>query len=557
MRYFQSRLATIPGAGTEEGLRAFFALLTQRLEFIYAQLEGENPFNIFKSLNSTGVPLGQADLIRNFVFMQVPVEDQDDFDEDLWKPIERRFESAQGNIDELDFSAFLRDYLMRNGEYVPPGSTFEAFQRHYDATDFDPKQVAAELKQASEWYEILRGKRTDPNPEVEAALDALRQLESSTTNSRCCSTSTSAATRPLSDRDMAEALRLLAGFILRRLVCGESSRGYGRMFVQAISALGDDLLDSLRQFLEARDFPDTSRFVGAFTFFNLYGSRYRKVVLEALERANGHKEPVVLTNAQVEHIMPQTLSETWRSDLGQDAERIHSTWLHTPGNLTLTGYNPELSNKPFAEKRKEYHHSNIMMTRKFLSMRPGARPRSGNAARRWPRWRRKFGRVRRYPSSGSSKIRRPPRPAFRASSPVLEGLSRALQDVGESHRAPEPQPHYSLPAAGSPPGSPSTLTSAPKDEQIAVSVLFQGKTQREIFHDSSRAPRRHRGRDRGQAGLDTRPGPRCLRDRSPQPCRPDRRATVADVLRLDDAVAGDFPASGRPPHLGGSRPPRR
>ena len=61
--------------------------------------------------------------------------------------------------------------------------------------------------------------------------------------------------------------------------------------------------------------------------------------------------------------MPQTLSETWRSDLGHDAERIHSTWLHTPGNLTLTGFNPELSNKPFSEKRKEYHQSNIMMTR--------------------------------------------------------------------------------------------------------------------------------------------------------------------------------------------------
>ena len=181
VRYFSGRLTTIPGAGTEDGLRAFFALLTQRLEFIYAQLEGENPFNIFKSLNSTGVPLGQSDLIRNFVFMQVPVGDQDDFDETLWKPIERRFENHQGNIDEVAFSAFLRDYLMRNGRYVPPGETFEAFQRHFEATEFDPKQVAADLKQASEWYATVQGQRSDPNPEVEAALDALRQLDSSTT----------------------------------------------------------------------------------------------------------------------------------------------------------------------------------------------------------------------------------------------------------------------------------------------------------------------------------------------------------------------------------------
>jgi hypothetical protein len=183
VRYFSGRLNAIPGAGTETGLRAFFDLLTQRLEFVYAQLESENPFNIFKSLNSTGVPLGQSDLIRNFVFMQVPVEDQDEFDEALWKPIERHFENAQGNIDELAFSAFLRDYLMRGGRYVSPSETFQAFQRHFEATEFDPKQVAAELKHASEWYATLQGQKPDPNPEVEAALDAHRQLEISTTYS--------------------------------------------------------------------------------------------------------------------------------------------------------------------------------------------------------------------------------------------------------------------------------------------------------------------------------------------------------------------------------------
>ena len=177
VRYFAGRLATIPGAGTEAGLRAFLDLLTGRLEFVYAQLEGENPFHIFKSLNSTGVPLGQSDLIRNFAFMQVPVGDQDEFDEALWKPIERRFEDDRGNIDEVAFSAFLRNDLMQGGRYVPPGETFEAFQRHYEATGFDPKQVAADLKLTAEWYATLLGQRPDPSPEVEAALEGLRQLD--------------------------------------------------------------------------------------------------------------------------------------------------------------------------------------------------------------------------------------------------------------------------------------------------------------------------------------------------------------------------------------------
>ena len=80
----------------------------------------------------------------------------------------------------MAFSAFLRDYLMRGGRYVPPGETFEAFQRHFEATEFDPRQVAADLKQASEWYATIQGQRPDPNHEVEAALDALWQLDSST-----------------------------------------------------------------------------------------------------------------------------------------------------------------------------------------------------------------------------------------------------------------------------------------------------------------------------------------------------------------------------------------
>src|SRR4051812_16833235 len=285
VRYFAGRLATIPGAGTEAGLRAVFDALTKRLEFVYAQLEGENPFHIFKSLNSTGVPLGQSDLIRNFAFMQVPVADQDEFDEALWKPIERHFEDDRGNVDEVAFSAFLRNYLMRGGRYVPPGETFEAFQRHFEATEFDPKQVAADLKQAAEWYATLQGQRHDPSPEVEAALEGLRQLDSSTTYSLLLNLYQRRYRGQLGDSDLAEALRLLAGFILRRLVCGENSRTYGRMFVQVISALGDDPYEDLRRFLEARDFPDTPRFVEAFTRFNLYGSRYRKAVLEALERA--------------------------------------------------------------------------------------------------------------------------------------------------------------------------------------------------------------------------------------------------------------------------------
>lgn len=476
VRYFAGRLTTIPGAGTEAGLRAFYDLLRQRLEFVYAQLEGENPFNIFKSLNSTGVPLGPADLIRNFVFMNVPVEDQDDFDQALWKPMERRFEDDQGILDADGFSSFLRDHLMREGEYVPPAETFDAFQRRHSATAFDPQRVTVELKQASEWYAILRGDRPDPDPEVEPALARLRELESSTTFSLLLNLYERRHRGQLSPADLAECLRLLAGFVLRRLVCGENSRGYARMFVQAAGSIGESPLADLRRFLELRGFPDTPRFVREFVSFDLYHSRYRRAVLEALERSRGHKEPADLSRVQVEHVMPQTLSDAWREALGPEAARVHSTWLHTPGNLTLTGYNPELLNKPFALKRQGYRESNIVLTRRLADfeawgeaeIQERGRSMAEEAGRIWP------GPAAPVERSGDEAARGgPSRHDLRLR--YWTGFRDYLQESGSDLAPAEPGTSYNLRCGRLGVGSALYAYLNLRNERLAVSAYFYGK----------------------------------------------------------------------------------
>ena len=482
VRYFSDRLATIPGAGTEDGLRAFLSLLTQRLEFIHATLEGENPFNIFKSLNSTGVPLSQADLIRNFVFMHVPVGDQDEFEEVRWKPVERRFEDEQGTLDGNAFSSFLRDNLMSEGVYVPPTETFETFQRQYSSTDFDPKQLGDDLRRAADYYEVINGRRSDPDPEVEAALVGLRRLESSTTNPLVLHLFDLRHRGQLAPSDLAEALRMLSGFILRRLVCNESSRGYARMFAPASLALGALPLEGLREFLEARGFPDTPRFCQQFVGFNLYASRYCKAVLEALERANGHHEQVVLTNTQVEHVMPQTLSDGWRADLGLDADQVHAKWLHAPGNLTLTGYNPELANKAFAGKRQEYAKSNIVMTRRLAESTAWGEADIQNrgqemaeiAARLWP---------------GPAAPVRTAEKAARSDTPSRYDLRLRfwtafrdhVQASGSTLALKEPKAEYNLRCGRL--GARISLYAYLnlRHERIAVSVYFKGDTPRRVF----------------------------------------------------------------------------
>ena len=115
LSYFEEKTVNL-AAGVPERLREIFDTLIQRLEFMCATLEAENAYNIFKSLNSTGVALGPSDLIRNFVFMHVvPPEDQDEFDTELWDHSEARFARENGTLNEERFSKFFRDSLMSSG----------------------------------------------------------------------------------------------------------------------------------------------------------------------------------------------------------------------------------------------------------------------------------------------------------------------------------------------------------------------------------------------------------------------------------------------------------
>ncbi len=372
LQFFREGLSQLFPKPSESDLRSFLELLTQRLEFMCATLEHDNDdaYNIYKSLNSTGVPLGAADLIRNFVFMHVPPEDQDEFDSTLWLPLEAHFQTGDGTLDANSFSAFLRDFLMRDGKYVNDRATaaFDAFEERYEDTHFSPNELTKQLNIFAGFYETVRGGHQDTCMAVTEALSRLNKLKSTTPYPLLLSLFARRAQRQISDVGLADAIEMLSGFILRRFVCGESSRPYGRMFVHAALALGDKPVEQLRCYLEEMGYPDAIRFRNSFIGFNLYQKQYDRFILECLERSHGHKEQADLSKTEIEHIMPQTLSEQWRNDLGKEADRIYTTWLHTPGNLTLSAYNEKLWNSPFAVKKNLYKDSNIVLTRQLAEI---------------------------------------------------------------------------------------------------------------------------------------------------------------------------------------------
>ncbi len=362
--FFTGTVQGVQGHDTEAGLRAFFDTLQSGLEFVHIILEGENPYQIFKSLNSTGVDLGEGDLIRNFVFMHVPIAEQDGFDDQRWKPLEAHFENASGQLDGKTLSAFFRDFLMRRGRYIGPASTFAHFEKRYTTESLQPHALVDDLARHAGFYDVIRGRRPYGVDAVDDAFAQLRDLDSSTTYPLLLTLMDRVAPDGMAVTDLAHAVELLSSFILRRFVCQESSRQYGRWFVSSCPLVGEDPLASLRTYLIDKGFPDDDRFRADFVRFNrLYQSNYAAPILRALERAYHHKEPSDLSSTQIEHIMPQTLTPTWQADLGGDWQRVHNERLHTLGNLTLSAYNGEVSNKPFVEKRKTYETSNVVITR--------------------------------------------------------------------------------------------------------------------------------------------------------------------------------------------------
>lgn len=367
LAYFEEQLTNL---GTDApGLRQVFDTACQRFEFMCATLEAENAYNIFKSLNSTGVPLGPSDLIRNFVFMHVAPDEQDAFDSDLWRSLEDPFSRPDGTLDEDRFSKFFRDYLMSGGEYVAPQNTFPSFESRYEATGFSPIGLARTLIECVRHYSVISGNGADESQSVTNALAGLNLLESSTTYPLLLALFQKRAAGEIESAQLAQAIEMLRGFILRRFVCGESSRGYGQMFVRALAKDTGDAIKTIEAYLLDRGWPDDHQFQTAFVEFPLYQRGYTREVLETLERARGHKEPANLEAAQVEHVLPQTLNAAWIESLGSTAESMHADWLHRPGNLTLSAYNQELWNHPFNVKRDRYAESNIVLTRELSECR--------------------------------------------------------------------------------------------------------------------------------------------------------------------------------------------
>jgi uncharacterized protein with ParB-like and HNH nuclease domain/predicted transport protein len=318
----------------------------------------DNPQLIFESMNSTGRALTQADLIRNFILMGLEPEMQTRLYKQFWRPMEVDFgQEAYG----LYFDTFMRHYLtVKTGEIPNVGEVYESFKKHAGSPAVAAAGTEAMIKEIRQFarYFCAMALRAEPEPELKRAFQELRELKVDVAYPLLLELYDDYAKKVLAKDDFVRVVELVESYVFRRAVCAIPSNSMNKTFAAFGKALKKDrCLESVQaQFLllpSNRRFPGDDEFRRELQARDLYTNRPRCIFcLRRLENY-GRKEPVPVNEYTIEHILPQneSLSPDWKTALGPEWERIQQTWLHTLGNLTLTGYNAEYSDRSFKEKR--------------------------------------------------------------------------------------------------------------------------------------------------------------------------------------------------------------
>lgn len=316
----------------------------------------DDPQMIFESLNSTGVDLTQADLIRNFVLMRLDESSQTQLYEEHWQPIEQAF----GRRYRTEFDKFVKDFLtlqMRPGTPLKAAEIYHEFRSYFSRTveKRGVDGILSDLRRFGTYYTSF-SLGQEKQPALKEAFARLRSLVEVASPVVLTLYDYYERAKTLSVDEFVEAIELLESFVFRRSVCDMQTRSLGQIFASLAHRITEiQPLLSLKVALyrqgKKRRFPTDAEFREALETRDVYDMRTCFYLLDRLE--NLSKERIDTSNFSIEHVMPQNedLRQEWRAMLGSAWQAVQETWLHRLGNLTLTGYNSTYSDRPFTEKK--------------------------------------------------------------------------------------------------------------------------------------------------------------------------------------------------------------
>ncbi|MCQ2948808.1 DUF262 domain-containing protein [Helicobacter pylori] len=311
----------------------------------------DNPQLIFESMNSTGKDLTQTDLIRNYILMGLEPKKQEIFYKKYWRAMEEDFKQ-----NETLFNQFVRHYLTIKTRDIPNiNKVYEAFKRYQQERGIETEALLQDLQKYCGFFCQIAFKKED-DKELNKALGFLVDLEMDVIYPLLLELYSDYSDGVLSKQDFIPIIALTESYIFRRAVCGLGTNSLNKVFPSFTKKINkDQYLESIKaHFLSLETtkgkFPKDSEFKKLFITIDFYNFQKKTYFFERLENFDT-KEPINTQKCTTEHIMPQTLTEEWKRDLGENFQAIHDKYLHTIGNLTLTGYNEKYSNNSFQEKR--------------------------------------------------------------------------------------------------------------------------------------------------------------------------------------------------------------
>lgn len=338
-------------------------IITNYLSIVSITLDpNDNPYLVFESLNAKGTPLNHADLIRNYFFMRIHIDEQEKIFSELWDPMERKLGD---NLTE-----FIRHYLMSDGSIVKKSDVYFVLKNKVDvknAVDYLTK-----MSNFSIYYQKLISPENELNEDVSFQLKRLNKIEVTTAYPLLLNIYNYYHNNSDKIVEFTGILKLLENYLIRRFVAGKPSRELNKIFPSIIKSLdfnSENLVDEVKKELSLKGYPKDYEFKQRFINMKFYGGAdlltKTKLILSSIEKSFEHKESPDLDSFTIEHIMPQSLTNDWKRDLGNDWQQDHEIYLHTIGNLTITAYNSELSNKNFKTKKQYYEDSHYEINKYF------------------------------------------------------------------------------------------------------------------------------------------------------------------------------------------------
>ncbi|GAA9025855.1 DUF262 and DUF1524 domain-containing protein [Helicobacter pylori] len=313
----------------------------------------DDPQLIFESMNSKGIELAQTDLIRNYIVMETEIEKQEGFYNKYWRAMEEEFKQNEKQNKKL-FDRFVRHYLTIKTRIHNINKVYAALKDYRQKEGIGIEDLLKDLQKYCGYFcQIVFKKEADKD--LNKALGFLVDLEMDVIYPLLLELYSDYSDGVLSKDDFIPIIALIESYICRRAVCGIPPNGLNKFFASFTRYIQkDEYFKSLKAHFgyltEKQRFPNNDEFKNLFITIDFYKFQKKEYFFERLENFD-RKERVYTHEYTIEHIMPQTLTEEWERDLGENFQEIHNKYLHTIGNLTKTGYNNEYSNKSFQEKR--------------------------------------------------------------------------------------------------------------------------------------------------------------------------------------------------------------